>query len=458
MWVEHATARRPQCGASATAEGGRGARVARGSRVARAGASLGGRRPQCAARSSGCAAEIVGRAIDARSTSTPASVAGEVDELLAAVAAAAGERDRRGAAHQPRARAAGASGGRRAWRRWRAATPTSSIGSTSGGAARVTSTSRELLAKLTGAEDALVVNNCAAAVLLALSQLAAGRGVDRVARRAGRDRRLVPRARRDARLGGAARRGRHDQPHARARLRARAIGADDGAAAQGAPLELRHRRLHRRGRARASWPRSAHARGLVDDGRPRLGRARRSARARRLGAARADGAGAGGAAAPTSSPSAATSCSAGRRPASSSARSALIAAMRAHPLLRALRPDKLTLAALEATLELYRDGRSSEIPTMAMLADARADARGARAYAGRRLRARRRRRSTSCRCACARPSVAARCRGRAVVVGGRRERARRRPARRPMRSMRACARGHAARGRRASPTIACCST
>jgi L-seryl-tRNA(Ser) seleniumtransferase len=45
-----------------------------------------------------------------------------------------------------------------------------------------------------------------------------------------------------------------------------------------------------------------------------------------------------------------------------------VQAMRSHPLLRALRPDKLTLAALEATLELYRDGHSHEIPTLAMLA------------------------------------------------------------------------------------------
>ena len=41
--------------------------------------------------------------------------------------------------------------------------------------------------------------------------------------------------------------------------------------------------------------------------------------------------------------------------------------LRKHPLLRALRPDKLTLLALQATLELYRDGRTDEIPTLAML-------------------------------------------------------------------------------------------
>lgn len=46
---------------------------------------------------------------------------------------------------------------------------------------------------------------------------------------------------------------------------------------------------------------------------------------------------------------------------------AAIEPLRKHPLLRALRPDKLTLLALAATLELHRDGRTAEIPTLAML-------------------------------------------------------------------------------------------
>ena len=46
----------------------------------------------------------------------------------------------------------------------------------------------------------------------------------------------------------------------------------------------------------------------------------------------------------------------------------LIARCRAHPLYRALRCDKLALAALEATLMIYRDGEPlREIPTLRML-------------------------------------------------------------------------------------------
>ena len=40
---------------------------------------------------------------------------------------------------------------------------------------------------------------------------------------------------------------------------------------------------------------------------------------------------------------------------------------RKHALSRALRPDKMLLAALEATLQLYRQGRASELPALRML-------------------------------------------------------------------------------------------
>jgi L-seryl-tRNA(Ser) seleniumtransferase len=48
--------------------------------------------------------------------------------------------------------------------------------------------------------------------------------------------------------------------------------------------------------------------------------------------------------------------------------SALVGACAKNPLARALRPDKLVLAALAATLDLHLSGRASEIPFHAMLA------------------------------------------------------------------------------------------
>jgi L-seryl-tRNA(Ser) seleniumtransferase len=44
-----------------------------------------------------------------------------------------------------------------------------------------------------------------------------------------------------------------------------------------------------------------------------------------------------------------------------------IEAARAHPLMRALRPDKLTLAGLAATLAAYRDGKPTDLPALRML-------------------------------------------------------------------------------------------
>src|SRR5689334_12540006 len=49
-------------------------------------------------------------------------------------------------------------------------------------------------------------------------------------------------------------------------------------------------------------------------------------------------------------------------------KAAAVEAARKHPLMRALRPDKLTLAALHATLSLYRDGKLDRVPAVRMIA------------------------------------------------------------------------------------------
>jgi L-seryl-tRNA(Ser) seleniumtransferase len=52
-----------------------------------------------------------------------------------------------------------------------------------------------------------------------------------------------------------------------------------------------------------------------------------------------------------------------------------VARVKKHPLMRALRPDKMTLAALEGTLALYRQGDAMRVPAIGMLAAAPAELR-----------------------------------------------------------------------------------
>jgi L-seryl-tRNA(Ser) seleniumtransferase len=53
----------------------------------------------------------------------------------------------------------------------------------------------------------------------------------------------------------------------------------------------------------------------------------------------------------------------------------LVEKCRKHPLSRALRADRMLLAALEATLRLYRDGRSAELPALRAIKASPADLR-----------------------------------------------------------------------------------
>ena len=217
-----------------------------------------------------------------------------------------------------------------------------------------------LLRELTGAEAAMVVNNCAGAVLLAAAALA-GRAArsssragssSRSAAASGSPRSIAQAGARLVEVGTTNRTRRADYE--------RAIGPATGAILRAHPSNFRQL-------------------GFVAGGRDRgVVRARRAGdRRRRLGQPRRRRAGAGRRAAgpPLGRAGAALVCFSGDKllggPQAGlmvGAREA-VAAARAHPLARALRLDKLALAALEATLALYRDPERAraEIPVLAML-------------------------------------------------------------------------------------------
>ncbi|RKH58618.1 L-seryl-tRNA(Sec) selenium transferase [Corallococcus llansteffanensis] len=219
-----------------------------------------------------------------------------------------------------------------------------------------------LLRTLTGAEDALVVNNCAGAVLLVLASLASGREcvvsrgelveigggfrVPDVMRQSGA--KLVE-------VGTTNRTRRADY--------ANALGPDTGLIVK----------VHRSNFAVVGFTEEAPLAELTE-----LGRARGVPVFQDLGS---------GALVPLSGPGLTPEPTVGQAVTAGAdvvafsgdkllggpqagvivGRKDLLQRIKAHPLTRALRVDKMTVAALEATLELYRDGRPEAVPTQSLL-------------------------------------------------------------------------------------------
>ncbi|MBS1148788.1 MAG: L-seryl-tRNA selenium transferase [Myxococcaceae bacterium] len=225
----------------------------------------------------------------------------------------------------------------------------------------------ELLCRLTGAEDALVVNNCAASVLLAFSALAQGREA------------IVSRGEL-VEIGGGFRipdvmrqsgaRMIEVGTTNRTRLAdfAEAIGPDTGLLVK----------VHRSNFALVGFTEEASTRELAGLAREKGIVLFEDLGSGALTALHAEGL--------TSEPTVATVVSAGADLVAFSGdkllggpqagilvgRRGVIAALRKHPLNRALRIDKLTVAALEATLEAYRDGAEDLLPVRALLKQPRA--------------------------------------------------------------------------------------
>lgn len=220
----------------------------------------------------------------------------------------------------------------------------------------------ELLCQLTGAEDAMVVNNCAAAVLLAFGALAKGKEA------------IVSRGEL-VEIGGGFRIPEVMQQSGatlvevgttnRTRIDdyARAITPQTGLIAK----------IHRSNFAIVGFTEEAHPRELGALGRARQVPVFVDAGSGLLRALHAEGI--------PSEPTMASivasgvdlvgfSCDkllGGPQAGVLVGRKAVLEQLKRHPLNRALRIDKLTVAALEATLELYRDEREDELPVRAAL-------------------------------------------------------------------------------------------
>ena len=230
---------------------------------------------------------------------------------------------------------------------------------------------RAALCELTGAEAAIVVNNGAAAVLLAVAALAGGREV--VVSRGelieiGGSFRIPDVTRQSgARLVEV---GTTNKTHRR--------DVEDAVASPGADVALLLK-VHRSNFAMLGFVADVALEELVD-----IGRARGVPVMVDLGSgALVDLAAASGgtlAAEPTVSAAVATGadvvCFSGDKLLGGPqagilvGRAAAIARLAAHPLMRALRPDKLTLAALEGTLAAYRRGPAAavaDLPALHML-------------------------------------------------------------------------------------------
>jgi L-seryl-tRNA(Ser) seleniumtransferase len=252
-----------------------------------------------------------------------------------------------------------------------------------------------LLGELTGAEDALVVNNAASALLLALAVAAEGgavvvsRGelieigggfrIPEILEKSGARLLEVGTTNRTrladyARALREARRTWPDRAEAGPRTRRRATAARRGGAARVRPA-LALLKVHRSNFRLEGFTAEVAAEELVA-----LGRAQRVPVLYDLGGGlMLDLSDAGLAGEPTVPGAVASGAAAviysgdkllgGPQAGVLVGRRRFVAACRAHPLARAVRADKLTLAALAATLHLYRDPARAraEIPVLRML-------------------------------------------------------------------------------------------